>query len=218
MASTGWHRPGGIDRVASTGWHRPGGIDRVASTGWHRQGGIGRVASAGWHRPGGIDRVASAGWHRPGGIDRVASTCWSPCRSMECKTFYDKQQNAIPLILPLTDFVTVHVSHAYHITGKQGLQTSLRFVIKETSRVFQIILLIYMSVHGIGRIRRHINAKLETECRGLRPTMGHYVCPMMMLRMMTILYSLHLSFNRRSSVIHFPSLLVINPNLFVLLL
>ena len=72
----GWHRSGGIDRVASTGWHRPGGIDRVASAGWHRPGGIDWVASAGWHRPGGIDRVASTGWHRPGGIDRVASTGW----------------------------------------------------------------------------------------------------------------------------------------------
>ena len=34
VASAGWHRPGGIDRVASAGWHRPGGIDRVASAGW----------------------------------------------------------------------------------------------------------------------------------------------------------------------------------------
>ena len=38
--------------VASAGWHREGGIDRVASAGWHREGGIGRVASTGWHRPG----------------------------------------------------------------------------------------------------------------------------------------------------------------------
>ena len=114
-------------------------------------------------------------------------TCWSPCRSMECKTFYAEHQNAICLILPLSDFLTAHVSHRYHITGNTRASTSQRFVIKETSRVFHISLLVNMSAHGIGRIRSQINAKLEAEYRCLRPSMGHYGCPMMMLVMMTIL-------------------------------
>ena len=49
----------------------PARASNVCKTGWHRSGGIGRVASTGWHRPGGIGRVASGGWHRPGGIGRV---------------------------------------------------------------------------------------------------------------------------------------------------
>ena len=37
VASAGWHRPGGIDRVASTGWHRPGAPPQQKS--WLRRWG-----------------------------------------------------------------------------------------------------------------------------------------------------------------------------------
>jgi hypothetical protein len=36
MASSGWHRADGIERMASSGWYRADGIERMASSGWYQ--------------------------------------------------------------------------------------------------------------------------------------------------------------------------------------